>query len=57
LNVIQAGKNIDSETTRKYYPKDLVQKKLPLGGFISPLLEDAEFFEKMFDIVVSKIIN
>ncbi|EIE79401.1 hypothetical protein RO3G_04106 [Rhizopus delemar RA 99-880] len=52
LNFIQVDKRIKSKNTSKYYPKDLIEMTLASQKKdISPLYEDAEFYNNIFDII------
>lgn len=54
LDVIQIEKNIDSElTTKKYYPKDLIDKTAMIIKEIpDSFVKDQDFYNRIFDTIV-----
>ncbi|KAI8889756.1 hypothetical protein K501DRAFT_170257, partial [Backusella circina FSU 941] len=58
LNVIQIGKNIGSELTRKYYPKDLIDKTEMITKEIpDSFVKDQDFYNIIFDTIVSNTFS
>ncbi|CEJ03336.1 hypothetical protein RMCBS344292_17322 [Rhizopus microsporus] len=54
LNIIQIGNNIGSDTTRKYYLKDLVQKTIKNTQPVALLTQNPEFHNHILDLLVSE---
>ncbi|CAO3703874.1 unnamed protein product [Rhizopus stolonifer] len=52
LNVIQLGNKIGSETTRKYYPKNLIYKtEMIIKEIPDFFVEDQDFYNRVFDMM------
>ncbi|CEG65881.1 hypothetical protein RMATCC62417_02568 [Rhizopus microsporus] len=54
LNIIQIGNNIGPDTTRKYYPKDLVQKAIKNTQRAALLTQNPKFYNHILDLLVSE---
>jgi hypothetical protein len=58
LNVIQLGNKIGSESTRKYYPKDLIDKtEMIIKEIPDSFVEDQDFYNRIFDTIVSNTFS
>ncbi|KAG1139478.1 hypothetical protein G6F37_010271 [Rhizopus arrhizus] len=52
LNVIQLGNKIGSESTRKYYPKDLIDKtEMIIKEIPDSFVKDQDFYNRIFDTI------
>ncbi|KAI8988030.1 hypothetical protein BDF20DRAFT_910577 [Mycotypha africana] len=52
LNVVQIGRNIGSELTRKYYPKNLIDKTEMITKEIpDSFVKDQDFYNRIFDTI------
>ncbi|KAI9030059.1 hypothetical protein CLU79DRAFT_695079, partial [Phycomyces nitens] len=53
LNIIQLGNRIGSESTRKYYPKHLIDKtEVIIKEIPDSFVEDRDFYNKIFDTII-----
>ncbi|CEG80358.1 hypothetical protein RMATCC62417_14710 [Rhizopus microsporus] len=52
LNVIQLGKKTGPESTRKYYPKDLIDKtEMIIKEIPDSFVKDQDFYNRIFDTI------
>ncbi|KAI8373982.1 hypothetical protein EDC96DRAFT_9902 [Choanephora cucurbitarum] len=53
LNIIQLGNKIGSESTRKYYPKDLIDKTdIIIKNTPDFFVKDQDFYNRIFDTII-----
>lgn len=58
LNVIQIGNKIGSESTRRYYPRDLIDKtEMIIKEIPDSFRDDHDFYNNIFDTIVSNSLS